>query len=246
MKDIRVGIIGTGGFGSHIIQKLGSLDIIPEIAYGHKNRERYPHIPFTESVSEVIEKCDIIFTAVPPEANYDIAKLALSKNKYVHIEKPMTIDLAHLDLFLDLPNLDKLQVGHCFCYADNIEEISKTWQFAIGRRFRPFAPEQMNIYWNVGIHPISLFEYLYVPSYAVEMMFDDRLEAKDEILFFDLRGNMQRWAPSGDLIKNEILHLIHCYKNGVQPRITVHHGAAVVKELIERYGPIKYCSWRSL
>lgn len=134
---IRIGIIGSG-FGLYgLLPAFHSLPNCRVVAFGGKQSPRLLNIIKELSLEGTIqlyqngqemlacEQLDAVAIAVPPTAQYPIAKMALAKNMHVFAEKPLTAQLAHAYDLADLAARKKVTHGVDFLFP----EID-VWQMA--------------------------------------------------------------------------------------------------------------------
>ncbi len=119
-RKLRFGIIGVGHMGSYHLNVVSSLvthelvgiyDARPEQAA--QKADQFGTKAFS-SYEELIEQCEAVTVAVPTYLHYEIAKRALSADKHVLVEKPITLDIAQAEELIHLAETRNLilQVGH--------------------------------------------------------------------------------------------------------------------------------------
>ncbi len=107
--DIRVGIVGCGGFGLFALQQFTQVPGISLVGMAGTAREaaaaaaRRFGIPEIESVEKLVTRddVDLIYIATPPFLHHTQAMAALSAGKHVICEKPMAMTLEHADAMID-------------------------------------------------------------------------------------------------------------------------------------------------
>lgn len=134
---IRIGIIGSG-FGLYgLLPAFHSLPNCQVLAFCGKQSPRLQNIIKELSLEGTIhiyqdwqemltyEQLDAVAIAVPPTAQYQIAKMALEKNIHVFAEKPLTTQLAHAHDLVALATRKKVTHAIDFLFP----EID-VWQMA--------------------------------------------------------------------------------------------------------------------
>jgi predicted dehydrogenase len=134
---ISIGIIGSG-FGLYgLLPAFHSLPNCQVVAFCGKPSPRLINILKELSLEGTIrlyqdwqemlacEKLDAVAIAVPPAAQYPIAKMALEKNMHIFAEKPLAAQLTHASDLADLATRKKVTHGIDFLFP----EID-VWQMA--------------------------------------------------------------------------------------------------------------------
>lgn len=242
---MKVGVIGTG-WGLRLILSLAKLGIIPELVYGHRNRNVLQHLTFTEEVGDVFRECDAVIAAVPPAVNLEMTTRAAYCNTSLFVEKPMAVSIDEADAIVK--TVDKsgtvFAVGHCFCYSDGIDELKDIWlTHAIGSMKRQPPERQINPYWHLAVHQIALFTLLKVDTYFIQLILDKSFDTGGHvhIEFWDSFGMRRPFPITGDYITNELKHFLDCCESGETSLTNAEHGYNVIKQLTERYGTIDQC-----
>lgn len=237
--DIKFGVIGSGTHASLLIEQMQQINMTIVGVYGHKNRERLT-LPFMERVEEVVEASDALVLAIPPEHNLEVATLALAAGKDVLVEKPMTGSYKQALTLSDVEASSDgfVMVGHCLCYSDNIHDvIDREWERAACYYRRPKSGSRMNPYWNLAVHPISIFVLAGVHDFDVEFDWNGE-EPCMEMAFFNGGGAKEMYRSTGNFFKNQFEHFMQCIRTREKPRTDLEHGIEVIRQLEERYGGI--------
>lgn len=239
---MRIGMIGTGRWGSVVLRQL--IDIGQDViaVYGHQNRELFQGLAFKESVEEVIDLCEAVVLCVPPQFHCGIASKAMEKGRHIFVDKPVAATGAEADHLLALSQDSKsiFMAGHLFCFSESNSNLSgRDWKYGIARVKRSHPYQKLNPYWNIGVHYISLFHCFGVKEWAVELIFDqDFVPAEVTVKLTEENGNVLNWNPTGNMVKAELEHFILCCENGEEPLTGISHAVAVIRSLSERYGDL--------
>ncbi len=233
---MKVGFVGTGIHGTHLINHFMGLDAEVGLVYGHRNRDLIPRCTFTESVDEVIQSSDAVVVATPAAVHFDIGMKVVSAGKALFLEKPITITVEEAHLLRNAVQSAETAFmgGHCLCYSDWMPE--EIYRYGIARQAVRGLGEPNNPYWVVGIHLLSVLVLLGVPEYAIEFIVDPAMEPERLLTLISESGQKTNWEPTGDILKNECAAFIKCVESGVEPLTGIKHCVSVVEVLERRYG----------
>ena len=107
-SEIRLAIIGCGGFGLYALQQFAQLPGVKLIGMAGTNRQaahaaaqRFG-IPDIQSVDQLLARADVdlVYIATPPFLHYPQARAALEAGKHVICEKPLAMTLAQADTMI--------------------------------------------------------------------------------------------------------------------------------------------------
>ncbi len=237
---MKIGVIGSGAMGSMLIDKILLLKHEIIGVYGHKNRDRYPNLYFTDDIQSIIDKADALFFAIPPEFNYRWIEKCLSLAKPVFVEKPMTdtLDKACSVQKLVKKHNGRLMVGHCLCFSENMDKYKDKNYFLcsiVNRREYP-NPPKMNEYWNVGIHYVAICDVLGIDDIDIHFVFNDKIKhSMLDVLLYD--GELWvNWTVEGDIYLNEIKHFFDCLESGTEFLTNVDHAVKCIEYVNHKYG----------
>lgn len=120
MKEIKIGVIGTGHLGKLHTKLLKQVNYCELIGVYDKDYQaaktaanEFKTNAF-ENINDLLTKVDAVSIVATTSAHHELAKLALEKNVHVFVEKPITTEIweaKELVKLADERNL-KLQVGH--------------------------------------------------------------------------------------------------------------------------------------
>jgi predicted dehydrogenase len=124
MKQINIGLIGTGWCGGIRANTCAGSALVNELHLAEINEERLAEIKAetnptsaTTDYREVIARDNIdaiIISATPETTHYPIAKESLQAGKHVFLEKPLALTLDEADELLDIANKNerKFAIGY--------------------------------------------------------------------------------------------------------------------------------------
>lgn len=178
-KNIKIGIVGTGYWGTNIIKTLEDLNIKKIFVYDLNKKQllstkkKFPYISVVDSINDLL-KLDLYcyFLVTPTSTHYQIAKKIILKNKDLFIEKPVTLSSKHI---LNLSKISKnrktiLMSGYIYNFniylkyiKDNIinkNRLGKIKYIYFERsNFGPIRNDSSCI-WDLAAHDISSCIYL--------------------------------------------------------------------------------------
>ena len=110
MNRIRIGAIGTGGFGLFALQQFLQVEGAELVAMAGTHREAALAVARRFGLSENMEvenliqldQVDLVYIATPPFLHYAQVRAALDAGKHVICEKPLALSLAQADELLQL------------------------------------------------------------------------------------------------------------------------------------------------
>ena len=179
MKNNQIGIIGTGYWGTNIVnvlQKIGSKKI-----YCHDNniknlselKKKFPKIIIESDFKKFLNnKLDGVIISVDTKLHFNIAKKCLDKGFNIFVEKPVT------DSIKKLKSLDKLarsrnlfiMCGYIYYYNDYIKYIKKILNknylgkiFYVSCERLNLGPvrSDINSAWDLSSHDVAICNYLF-------------------------------------------------------------------------------------
>jgi predicted dehydrogenase len=132
-KNQKIGVIGSGYWGSIIIKTLIELGFKNIIVFDEslKNKKivkkKFKIIKVENNFSNLLRDKNILnfFVATPPSENFKIVKKLLINDKNICLEKPgfnKLKDLKKVEKYLS-NSKSKLMFGYIYCYNDYIDKI---------------------------------------------------------------------------------------------------------------------------
>ncbi|MDQ7032062.1 MAG: Gfo/Idh/MocA family oxidoreductase [Desulfonauticus sp.] len=169
MKRLSLGIIGVGHLGEIHTRLAKQIDLVQLIGIYDTNLKRAEEISkkyevsLFRSLEELLDKVEAVSIVVPTESHFEVAKLALEKNKHVFIEKPITSSSEQAEQLIKIAKEKrlKIQVGHIERFnpaflalkAFELEPL-----FIEGHRLSKFNPRgtDVSVIFDLMIHDIDL------------------------------------------------------------------------------------------
>jgi predicted dehydrogenase len=134
---------------------------------------KYPNLETTTNPTELLSRknIDAVVIATPVSTHYPLAKEALTNDKHVLIEKPMTCTVEQsqqLIALADERNLT-LMVDHTFVYTGavrtirdmiNSNQLGELYYFDSVRVNLGIFQHDVNVIWDLAPHDFSIMQYL--------------------------------------------------------------------------------------
>lgn len=179
MERIRIGVIGAGYWGPHLIRNTSEIveaelagisDLSAERLRSLK--ARYPHTFLTQDYRDLLtEEFDAVIIATPVKTHHEIAQAALRAGKHVLIEKPLTqtSDQALSLIHLAEANGLALMVGHTFEYNPAVValrdiirrgDIGEVLYVDAARLNLGQFRRDVNVLWDLAPHDISVMNFI--------------------------------------------------------------------------------------
>jgi predicted dehydrogenase len=177
---IRIGVIGYGYWGPHVVRNFHSLEgcevaVVCDKSAGALRRamKAYPGVQVTSDVGEVLSATTIDAVAVvtPVWTHFELAKAALENGKHVWVEKPLTSTAAQAEELIDLADRQKLQimVDHTFLFTGAVKKIrqlvdeealGKLYYYDSTRVNLGLFQHDINVIWDLAPHDLSIMDHL--------------------------------------------------------------------------------------
>lgn len=178
-KNIKIGIVGSGYWGTNIIKTLEDLKIKNIYVFDSNKKQllstkkKFPYIFIINSIEELI-KLDLYcyFLVTPTSTHYKIAKQIITENKDLFIEKPVTLSSSHISNLSKISKIHKtiLMSGYIYNYNVYLDYIKKKiidknklgkikYIYFERSNFGPIRNDASCI-WDLAAHDISSCIYL--------------------------------------------------------------------------------------
>lgn len=171
MKQIAVGVIGTGTMGQRHCrvysnlrraQLVGICDVRRET--GQQIAQEY-EVPFYECLDDLLPHVDAVSLVTPTPLHYDLAIRCLAQGKHVLIEKPISETLEQARALTEIAEASGLviQVGHIERFNPTFTELKNVLDYmtplAINlRRLSPYESSNtdVDVVLDLMIHDLDL------------------------------------------------------------------------------------------
>ncbi|NOX66776.1 MAG: Gfo/Idh/MocA family oxidoreductase [Chlorobi bacterium] len=120
MREIKIGIIGTGHLGklhTKLLKQVNNCELVgvfdKDYEAAKSAADEFKTKAF-ENIEDILEQIDAVAIVATTSAHYELAKLALDHNVNVFVEKPITAEIWEAEELVKLADEKKLklQVGH--------------------------------------------------------------------------------------------------------------------------------------
>ena len=171
MKQIKVGIIGTGNMGKNHVRVLDSMPEFEVVGIYDANVETARrladmyHVEAFEDAGKLMDRVDAVTIAVPSSLHCELAVQAANHHCHVLVEKPIALTEEDAQSIIDAcqDNHVTLMVGHVERYNPAIIELMKVLEkeqiIALNfRRMSPYDPRisDANVVQDLMIHDIDV------------------------------------------------------------------------------------------
>ncbi len=178
-KNIKIGIVGCGYWGTNIIKTLEDLNIKKIFVFDLNKKQllstkkKFPYISIINSIEDLLN-LDLYcyFLVTPTATHYAMAKLIISKNKDLFVEKPVTLSSKHIQELSKISKIRNtiLMSGYIYNYNTylkyikdkiiNKNKLGKIKYIYFERsNFGPIRNDASCI-WDLAAHDISSCIYL--------------------------------------------------------------------------------------
>lgn len=180
MKKINIAIIGCGYWGPNFVRNLSKINGVYVKYVCDLSQERlshirqlYPSVKTTHDCKLILEDKDIqaVIVSTPAAKHYPLAKAALSNNKHVLVEKPITTKIVEAKKLIELAKKKNrvLMVGHTFKFNPAVNalrdlirshKLGKVYYIYSRRTNLGPLRKDVNAMWDLAPHDISIVNYL--------------------------------------------------------------------------------------
>ena len=132
---IKIGVIGTGWWGSNIIRTLNNFEDVGEILVFDTSLnatvkiKELNKVKIVDTMEEIENQNDIsgVCIATPPSTHYFLTKRLLTAKKHVLIEKPPAMDNEELDELGEIAQKSNLiyMLDALYLFMEPIQELRK-------------------------------------------------------------------------------------------------------------------------
>lgn len=172
MEILNFALIGKGKFGKNyerLLQEIPGASLQAIVTASSGNLESVLQNP----------EINCVVVATPPKTHFSLAKAALKSGKHVLLEKPMALNLQEAEeLKKVVKNSGRIfMVSFQYLFNDYIRYIKKEAENgAFGEvknisfeHFQSPPREDVNAFWDVAPHPLSIFQYLFNPKKIIKI-----------------------------------------------------------------------------
>ena len=177
-REIRVGVVGCGYWGSKHVRVLSATAGVSEIAIVERDQSlcrrlqrTFPATRSFRSLQAALPHVDALVVATPPQTHARLALTAVREGKHVLVEKPLATSLVDAELLVEAARLAKsiTMVGHTFQFNPAVRELrrrlasgelGKIYYIHSDRLNLGLYRPDVNVVWDLAPHDISILNYL--------------------------------------------------------------------------------------
>lgn len=177
---IRIAQIGCGYWGPNLLRNLWANPSCRVETVVETSRDRrlfvetnFPGIAVSDDWSRILRdpKIEAVVIATPASNHYELTKAALLSDKHALVEKPLAMRASQAEELAQIAASRGLilMVGHTFLYNDAVryfrdliekKDIGDIFYFYVQRLNLGQARSDVNAWWNLAPHDISILMYL--------------------------------------------------------------------------------------
>ena len=180
-NKLRVGIIGLGHWGPHIVRNFSTdrrcsvryvCDLLDSTFQRVENLIQADCAKTTRA-EELIQssEVDAVVVATSASTHYQLVKQALQARKHVFCEKPLTLDWKQDQELNDLAEHFglKLMVGYTFLFNSAVRELKKLiaqddlgqlYYITTARTHMGLVRQDTSVVWDLATHDLAIMNYL--------------------------------------------------------------------------------------
>jgi predicted dehydrogenase len=177
-REIRVGVVGCGYWGSKHVRVLSATAGVSEIAIVERDQSlsrrlqrTFPATRSFRNLQAALPHVDALVVATPPQTHARLALMAVREGKHVLVEKPLATSLVDAELLVEAARLAKsiTMVGHTFQFNPAVRELrrrlasgelGKIYYIHSDRLNLGLYRPDVNVVWDLAPHDISILNYL--------------------------------------------------------------------------------------
>jgi predicted dehydrogenase len=175
---LRVGVVGTGYWGSKHVRVLCGLDGVGSVAVIDNREERllplprsFPSVKTFSRLAPALPHVDALVVATPPTTHLPIALEAMAAGKHVLVEKPLATNAAAARELVRTAAAQHvvLMVGHTFEYNSAVwklrdlvsaGELGRVHYIDTARLNLGLYQTDVNVIWDLAPHDISIINLI--------------------------------------------------------------------------------------
>src|SRR5262245_22561152 len=195
-RELRVGIVGCGYWGSKHVRVLSATAGVNEIVLIEPDQSLcsrlqriFPSARSFRDLQAALPHVDAVVIATPPQIHAELALMAVREGKHVLVEKPLATSLMDAELLVDAarPANSITMVGHTFQFNPAVRELRR--RLASGdlgqiysihsARLRGPYRRDVNVLWDFAPHDVSILNYLLDSQPSAAIAWGDALAFGD-------------------------------------------------------------------
>ncbi|MCW5800894.1 MAG: Gfo/Idh/MocA family oxidoreductase [Deltaproteobacteria bacterium] len=177
--DVRVGVVGAGGWGINHVRVLANERLCRElVVHDTDPRQRArvaevaPAAQWVATFDEVVARCDAIVIATPAATHEELATRAIAAGKQTLIEKPLALSLEGARKLAALPTQPGqiVMIGHLMLFHPAVRRLHELVRS--GTLGHPYYAQATRVnlgrlradetaLWCLGTHDLSMLDFLF-------------------------------------------------------------------------------------
>ncbi|HEX6492676.1 MAG TPA: Gfo/Idh/MocA family oxidoreductase [Candidatus Dormibacteraeota bacterium] len=186
-RGLGIGVIGYGYWGPNLVRNFSEIPGAGVVAVADLNgrrlaqvRQRYPEVFVTDDVDAMLARQDVdaVVVATPISTHFQLGMSALSADKHVLIEKPITASAHEARLLIAEAARRRrvLMVDHTFLYTGAVRRILEMHRSGVLGRIQYYDSVRVNlgliqsdvsVIWDLAVHDLSIVDALMPRPLAV-------------------------------------------------------------------------------
>jgi len=178
---LNVGVVGYGYWGPNLVRNFmevpgANVKIVCDQRAERLSivTRRYPTIDTTTDYGALLEdaELDAIVIATPASSHFDLAMRALSANKHVLVEKPLSDKSSDAKELIEKAKRCErvLMVDHTFVYTGAVRkvhdliqwgELGDLYYYDSNRVNLGLFQTDVNVIWDLAVHDLAIIDYLF-------------------------------------------------------------------------------------
>ncbi len=183
MKEVKIGIVGLGGFGQFVLESYKNLKNANVVAVSDKDKDITKKIATKYKVKayndhkKMLNEIDLLVIATPPFTHYNLVMDAIKFKKYVLVEKPLAINMEQAKKIKNKIKPGQLKIDYILRENPLIKDLKKAIKSNLFGElqsivFQNHATDLKKDHWfwqkkksggiwiEHGVHFFDLFRYL--------------------------------------------------------------------------------------
>lgn len=176
---INIAILGYGYWGPNLVRNFNKISncnisyiVDKDVKKLNEAKKLYPNLRCVSNPLTAIKDKTVnaVVIALPVSQHYKYARLVLTNNKHLLIEKPATNSYTKLKELSNIAKKRKLQlmVDYTFLYTSAVQKIKELIDtnfigdilFINAKRYNNIYRKDVNVIGDLAIHDISIFQYI--------------------------------------------------------------------------------------
>ena len=174
----RIGVVGTGYWGSKHVRTMSSLAEVDQVCVVDPRTDRtdslkrsYSSLRCFRTLEEALDSVDAVVIATPPSTHAPLALAAIAAGKHVMVEKPLATCVADAFAIVEAAAARGVvaMVGHTFEYHAAVwalrdivtrTDFGQLYYLDTARLNMGLYQHDTNVVWDLAPHDVSIVNYI--------------------------------------------------------------------------------------